>query len=169
MSAPSGDGCLDHLHTLLAYDPGSGEFRWREKVSSRRPAGSPAGTRTARGYIRIRINGKTHAAHRLAWLFVYGDWPEQQIDHINGDRADNRIANLRDVAPRVNSQNRKRANATNSNGLLGVSRCRERGTFVAQIRDPQGRMKFLGRFDQSEAAHAAYLKAKAVLHEGNTL
>lgn len=133
-------------------------------------AGSIAGTRTRKGYIRIHFSGKLYAAHRLAWFYVHGDWPRQQIDHINGNRADNRIANLRDVSARVNSQNRKRANANNSNGLLGVSkRSGGRRGFAAQIRNPDGTMNYLGRFDTAEAAHVAYLTAKASLHEGSTV
>lgn len=131
--------------------------------------GDRAGTVGPKGYIRIKFEGRFYRAHRVAWLLHFGVWPTQQIDHRNGVRTDNRIDNLRDVPPRMNSQNRRSANCTNSNGLLGVSARRERKGFVAQIRDSQGRMKHLGRFDTAEAAHAAYLQAKAVFHEGSTL
>lgn len=87
----------------------------------------------------------------------------------DGAPEDNRIINLRDVSPQTNSQNRKRANASNSNGLLGVSKCTRRGGFIAQIRHADGRMKRIGRFDTPERAHAAYLLTKRLLHEGNTL
>lgn len=156
------------LFNTLQYDPVSGEFRWlNPPAKARRYIGERAGTLTARGYVRIKVDGRLYAAHRLAWLFSYGFWPENQIDHINGVRHDNRIENLRDVSARVNSQNRRRANANNSSGLLGVSKSRNR--FQALIRDESGHMTYLGKFDSAEAAHDAYLSAKDRLHQGNTL
>lgn len=172
MSAPSGEGCNEQdILASLSYCAESGEFRWVRppEKAHRIKSGDRAGTITANGYVVIRFKGSAYRAHRLAWIFCYGSWPSQQIDHINGIRDDNRIINLRDVSPQTNSQNRKRANASNSNGLLGVSKCTRRGGFIAQIRHADGRMKRIGRFDTPERAHAAYLLTKRLLHEGNTL
>lgn len=166
------DGCCEKdILTALSYCPESGNFHWIRppEMARRINVGDRAGTTNSKGYVVIKFGGSTYRAHRLAWFFAYGSWPSQQIDHINGVRNDNRIANLRDVSPRTNSQNRKRANANNSNGLLGVSKCTERGGFIAQIRRPDGRMKHIGRFDTPEQAHAAYLLTKKALHEGSTL
>lgn len=95
-----------------------------------------------------------------------GHWPTYQIDHINGDRSDNRLANLRDVSATVNAQNQRKAYANNRAGLLGAHRAGKR--YVARIRMPQARI-FLGGFASAEEAHAAYVAAKRLLHEGNTL
>ena len=85
------------LKELLYYDPYSGIFTW--KISSgNMPAGSAAGCLSPEGYIRITIAGKKYKAHRLAWFYVYGYFPENQVVHLNGARDDNRISNLREVS-----------------------------------------------------------------------
>lgn len=107
-------------------------------------------------------------AHRLAWLYVHGRWPDGLIDHKNGDRADNRFDNLRDVAHRVNMQNLRKAFVSSKTGLLGASPLKD-GRFGAFIKR-DGKSKNLGTFDTPELAHAAYVAAKRVIHhEGNTL
>lgn len=89
---------LEELKIKLDYDPNIGDFWWRSN-------GERAGGLTGRGYRKIRINGKKYFEHRLAWLFVKEVWPEDQIDHINGVRDDNRIVNLRDVNRTQNRHN----------------------------------------------------------------
>lgn len=153
--------------TALSYDTESGVFRWVQppkKARHVRP-GDVAGTLTEQGYVRIKYEGVLYRAHRLAWLFVHGCWPSERIDHINGVRSDNRIANLRDVPARTNSENRRRANANNSTGLLGVSR---NGRRFSAVIGNAGRVIYLGTFDDPTEAHAVYLAAKARLHEGST-
>jgi hypothetical protein len=105
-------------------------------------------------------------AHRLAWLFVTGDMPKYQVDHINGIKTDNRFENLRDVSPKLNSQNARRPHKDNKTGYLGV--CSRYGKFVAQllINDKQ---TVIGYFDTAEEAHLAYIEKKRTYHEGCTL
>ena len=97
----------ESIRDFLRYDPKTGEFRWKVENSRRAKAGSIAGHIAAdSGYIYIRLNGTLYRAHRLAWFFVHGEQPNV-IDHINHDRADNRIANLRNVDKSTNNFNRK--------------------------------------------------------------
>lgn len=116
------------LKELLDYDPSTGLFRWRQRdpashnsrsvAWSRRRAGMVAGY-MERGYTRITVCGTQYKAHRLAWLYVHGSFPSNQIDHINGSRSDNRIDNLRDVTQDENGKNQKMF-VTNTSGMAGV-------------------------------------------------
>jgi hypothetical protein len=157
---------LERARALLVYDPADGVIRWRVSNGSRARAGSIAGAIEAGGYIRICIDGRFHRAHRLAWLLAHGAWPTRSIDHINGNKADNRLCNLRDVTANVNLQNIRRARSDNRSGLLGVAR--DKTGFRAVIK-VAGKQKYLGTFPTPELAHSAYLSAKRLLHEGNTL
>ena len=168
MGLPFGDGCVDQAFSVISYNPATGFFHWTNppnKASGIRP-GDIAGYVMRNGYRRIGINGESFKAHRLAWLFTYGGWPEGQIDHINGNRDDNRIKNLRDVTHLINAQNRRIANKNNSNGFLGVSATK--GRFMATI-CIDSKKKYLGTFGTPEEAHAAYRAAKVANHEGCTL
>ena len=138
------------LRELLDYSPDTGIFVWRVSIGAAR-AGTVAGT-SCRGYCRIMVFGKRYSAHRLAWLFVHGEWPKLQIDHINGKRSDNRIANLREATNAENGQNQLGR---------GVSRSGKRWEARIRLGGPQIR---LGSFDTQEEAHAAYLAAKLALH-----
>lgn len=151
------------LREILSYDEATGEFRWREDFSRKVKAGDRAGAVSEQGYVRIGIWGTQYRAHRLAWLYVHGEWPPQQIDHINNDRRDNRISNLRLATSEINAQNRRTALPGNSSGLLGVSASGKR--YVASI-SHMGKNNYLGRFDDPAEAHAAYVKAKRQLHKG---
>lgn len=159
---------------LFTYDPDTGVFRW--KVERRggnravfvkaRPgdvAGKASGTN---GYVRIRTHKKSFYAHRLAWLFVYGKWPSQHIDHVNGVITDNRIANLRDVSRFINQQNRRRAAKHSKTGVLGVLELKTH--FKARI-SIGGKTRAWGRFSTAAEAHQAYVTEKRRVHEGNTL
>lgn len=106
---------------LLDYDADTGDFRWRVTRSNRVKAGAIAGTVKRDGYVQICIDSRPIAGHRLAWLYVFGEWPIEELDHLNGNRSDNRLANLRDVARGVNAQNRQGAMSNSSCGVLGVS------------------------------------------------
>ncbi|AHM86581.1 HNH endonuclease [Klebsiella pneumoniae] len=106
------------LRTLLEYDPQTGIFRWKIKASSSAHPGDIAGCIDGQGYRVIRIYGKNRKAHRLAWLYVYGDEPEV-IDHIDRNRSNNAIENLRAVTFSQNSANRA-AKSKNKSGFTGV-------------------------------------------------
>ena len=148
----------ERLKELLHYDPDTGVFTWLRRIAKYRDQiGGIAGTSTPRGYINIQIRRKSYQAHRLAWLYVYGEWPAQQIDHINRTPSDNRITNLRDVSASVNRRNCRRPKNTSS-VYKGVTRSRGRNKWVAQI-VVDGRAKYLGIFDTPEVAHAAYILA----------
>jgi hypothetical protein len=108
----------DVAHERLTYDPATGVFAWRS--GSRAPRGF-AGTPTRQGYIQIQLMGKLYLAHRLAWLMTHGEWPPEDIDHINGDKADNRIANLRQASRSQNLAN-TRLRRDNRVGVKGVER-----------------------------------------------
>jgi hypothetical protein len=144
----------DRLKGLLSYDPSTGVFVRLVRTSNRVRVGDAAGSRDANGYLCIRVGGKTVKAHRLAWLYMHGCWPTGEVDHINGDKSDNRIANLRDVSKSVNQQNRR--------SVRGYSR--DGGRWKAQIR-ANGRCLHLGCFSTEQEAHAAYLAAKVNFHE----
>jgi hypothetical protein len=119
------------------------------------------------GYRRVMLRRRNRLAHRLAWFLVTGEWPKNTIDHINGNKSDNRWANLRDVAVQTNSQNERRARRNNRSGFLGVRKNRV-GMYVAAIGIDYGK-RHLGSFKTPEEAHAAYIAAKRLHHEGNTL
>lgn len=155
------------LRQLLSYDSETGIFKWLMSASTKICIGSVTSARVdAHGYSRIWLNGMSHKCHRLAWLYVYGEWPHNHIDHINGVRHDNRIANLRDVSHSVNLQNLQKARSDNSSGLLGVTKIPS--GWVAQIWFNR-KQHHLGVFKTPESAHAAYITAKRQFHEGCTI
>lgn len=141
----------ERLREVLDYDPETGAFKRRE---------TPAGNVTSQGYIVIKVDQITYSAHRLAWLFVHGEWPEYFLDHIDGDKGNNKIENLR---PATNGQN-KAAQGPQSNNKLGLKGVSRRGDgFVAQIKSGQ-KKRWLGRFATAEAASAAYEAAAREMH-----
>jgi HNH endonuclease/AP2 domain len=152
---------------LIAYEPETGEFLWRQTKGRCRENGI-AGTVNKLGYRTIKISKRTVLAHRLAWFMSYGKWPAGDVDHINGDPSDNRIANLRDVTRSVNMQNKRAAHSNSKSGLLGASWNKKSGRWMAQIQT-SGKFKYLGHFPTAEAAHEAYLIAKRQLHTGCTI
>jgi hypothetical protein len=157
----------EQVREHLNYDPETGIFTRKKATTGRYGrAGAVCGAFDRHGYLVITITSVRNAAHRLAWLYVHGEWPKQQIDHINHVKTDNRIANLRDVSGNVNQQNKIRSQRQNKLGLLGVHRFR--GSFIAQI-TIGGTAKNLGSFGSPEDAHAAYVEAKRRHHEGCTL
>lgn len=156
------------LLELIRYDPDSGIFIWEQSRGSVR-TGSVAGAIRPDGYIRVHLDGKDYYAHRLAWFYMHGKWPTHDIDHINGQRSDNRISNLRDVCGSINAQNLRSAKVTNkSSRLLGVSWHKKSGKWKSQIRI-NGKIHHIGYFSNALCAHAAYIEAKRLHHAGNTL
>lgn len=156
----------ERLKALFNYDAETGVFTRRVRTAQRSRAGQSAGTANARGCVRISIDSRLYLAHRLAWLYITGEWPANGIDHKDGNPSNNAFANLRDVTPRINSENQRRARSDNSNGLLGVTNSGAKFRAGIQI---SGKKLHLGSFDTPNSAHQAYLSAKRRMHEGNTL
>lgn len=156
----------EELKQVLRYDPESGEFFWIVHMTGTATAGSSAGSLNINSngcrYIRFSIFGERYLGHRLAWLYVYGEWPDGQIDHINGDGTDNRISNLRVVDKFAQNQNRKTPK-NNTSGVKGVSWKKARNKWQAQI-EAHGVTKYLGMYTTIEAAKKAYDDAAIALH-----
>lgn len=141
------------LRELLDYDPATGEFR-RRISGGGVCQGSTAGSVRPDGYIVIGVDYESHLAHRLVWLYVYGELPENDVDHINGSKADNRFANLRAASRSENLAN-CRMRKDNTSGLKGVSFNKRGGNWLAQI-SIRGRQTRIGTFPSKEEAYAAY-------------
>lgn len=153
---------LERLKEALRYHPETGDFIWVNPPSKRVAIGSVAGSKHAKGYITVSLDRRFYRAHRLAWFYMTGRWPNAQIDHINGIRDDNRWCNLRDVSAETNQRNRTGVNRNNKIGLPGVSWAKRGGWFARIWVD--GGSKFLGYYPTPEDAHKAYLVAKRELH-----
>ncbi len=141
---------------VLGYDPETGQFVWLT-ARGNKPAGAMAGTVRKDGYRRIHFEGKQEYAHRVAWKLMTGKWPDEHIDHINGDPSDNRFANLRPATASQNLCNRK-TQSNNSSGFKGVSWSRASKKWAAYI-CVQKKKKHLGFFIAPEDAFDAYCKA----------
>ena len=167
MSKSNSTLTAERLREVLDYDPETGVFVWRVRVRGRRGLGDISGCAMKSGYIEIGVDGERHLAHRLAWFWVHGAWPNWHIDHIDGDNSNNRITNLRDADRSINMQNLKTAQSNNlSSGLLGVYPNKKRwGAKITVNRT----VYLLGTHDTPEEAHQVYLGAKRLLHPGNTL
>ena len=155
----------DYARSVFAYDPETGAISRNIKTSSSAEVGCIIGRDNGDGYSRVSVMGKRVYVHRLAWLLHYGEWPANQIDHVDGDRSNNKIANLRDVDRTANAQNIHVANS--NTGVLGVSYDANRKRYVAQISvGPRGSAKtiHLGRYRLIEDAQRAYLIAKSKYH-----
>ena len=150
----------ERLRELLHYEPTTGAFtRLQQRGSAK--VGDHAGCMGNHGYTRILIDGVSYLCHRLAWLYVYGIWPDDQIDHRDGNRLNNRIANLREATYTENSHNLHKAQRNSKSGLLGVTDVN--GKWGARIMS-FGKQRRLGVFKTKEEASAAYIEAKRVLH-----
>jgi hypothetical protein len=161
--------CLEDVKRVLAYEPESGLFVWRAWAGKKSVPGEIAGWAHSQGYTAISLFGLKVYAHRLAFLFQLGRFPDDVVDHINGNRKDNRWSNLRDVNQRTNVENRTSPLSANSaSGLLGVHWCSQQNKWQAEIKS-FGRKKHIGFFDDPFKAHEAYLQAKRKMHAGCTL
>ena len=150
------------------YDPLTGLFTWKRSIakgSVGRVAGSVC---KIHGHRHLSFHGCKFKAHRVAWLVMHGCWPDHEIDHINGNPDDNRIANLRDVTQRTNTENIQRAKKSNKSTRLLGAYPHASGRFTAKIMVNRKGIH-LGQFDTAQEAHQAYLNAKRELHSGSTL
>ena len=135
----------------LSYDSRTGIFKWEIRASSHVPKGSKAGNlHKQTGYVKIKILGRSYRAHRLAWLIMYGSFPPDQIDHINGIRHDNRISNLRAVTHAENNRNRA-FDIRNKSGYTGIAYNKKTNKWIAQIGGTRKRV-YLGSFENKEDA-----------------
>lgn len=148
----------ERLKSLLNYNPETGAFTWLVKRGNLR-AGSPAGGLNTAGYIQLMVDGSNHLAHRLAWLYMTGGWPAQDIDHRDGCKGNNQFKNLRDVSEIVNGHNRHGPNKNNrASGLIGVKRNRNRWSPCITV---NGKQHHLGTFDTPNQAAAVRALAKS--------
>lgn len=152
----------DRLLELFNYDPDTGLFTWKVFRGGGSPRiGAIAGSPNEDGYIKIKVDQKLYAAHRLAWLYMTGTFPEKEIDHINGKPDDNRFENLRQASRAENNRNTK-ISSNNKSGFKGVTRKRN-GKWTAHIRSNE-RHVCLGTFDTAELAHEFYCLAADMVY-----
>jgi hypothetical protein len=167
---------IDRLKQLISLDSETGVITWRlrspdsfsgktlgdnRRAASRwntMIAGTEALAADCQGYKRGTLDGKGFTAHRVVWALHYGEWCSTNIDHINGDKTDNRLANLRAAAHEANSRNQK-LRRSNTSGVMGVSAHKE-GGWLARI-NAEGERKYLGKFARFEDAVAVRLAAEA--------
>ena len=150
----------ERLREVLYYDSDTGKFTRLKNGCSFRAGDVAGGFRG--GYVQIGVDGTKYSAHRLAWLYIFGAHPKNEIDHVDGDGLNNRIANLREATHSENQQN-KSVFKNNSSGFPGVSWHKRSKKWQAFIGYGKSR-KFLGHYKDKELAYAAYVDAKARLH-----
>lgn len=156
---------LEDLRQTLEYDPSTGIFvwKWRDDVGlqwNRKNAGKVAGHISVKGHIHLMVRRNRYYAHRLAWLYVTGEYPSDDIDHINGDKSDNRIVNLRPATRTENNYNRK-TQKNNKTGVKGVYPHKDRYRSQLVI---DGKAVHLGVFQTIEEARKVYMEAAKKYH-----
>jgi hypothetical protein len=164
MSKP--DITAEQLRKILEYSAETGVLVWKIRPSRAVKAGDVAGNINAKGYSTIGICGKVYKTHRIVWLHVTGNWPIGLIDHINGNKSDNRFANLRDVGAEGNSQNVRKPNKRNKSGFMGVIWFQNKWRASITINKKTIR---IGDYATPEEAHQAYLDAKRMYHAACTI
>lgn len=156
----------ERLKELLHYDPDTGVFLWATRPArSKVVVGSIAGCKSGNDYLVIQVDGRLYLSHRLAWLYVHGLFPDLDVDHMDGVRSNNRIANLRLASKKANAHNVRRAHADSTSGILGVWKNKGRNKWTSAIKF-DGKIHRIGSFETSKEAQEAYLKAKREFHEG---
>ncbi len=152
-TAQANELTAEKLRSILNYESETGIFTWKVSNSNRVKVGAVAGSPNGHGYLCIKVLNRLYRAHRLAWLYVRGEWPKDQLDHINRDRSDNRIDNLREATNKQNLQNRSKS-STNTSGHTGIYWDKRASKWVAKIRHNQ-KLIHLGYFTDIEDAIAA--------------
>jgi hypothetical protein len=155
----------DEVVEFLDYDPLSGLFRWKKSTSNRAPVGSLAGSSRGLGYLAIQLNGALCYSHRLAWFYIYKRWPAFDTDHINLDKRDNRIANLREASRAQNKWNI----GPLSNNKSGAKGIRKRLTLTGDERfevqlQANGKQFYIGTFSSMCEAKLAHAQAAETHH-----
>ena len=148
----------EKLQHCLSYDETTGNFKWVNSNSTRKQFRDRAGFLRKDGYVCVRIENIQYMAHRLAWLYAYGVFPDEQIDHINGNRSDNRLINLRVATQKENGENRK-LHRNNTSGHRGVIWKKSHKKWEVVIRHNY-KLKCFGRFDDLEEAVRVAKKAR---------
>jgi len=158
----------EELKEMLRYDPETGFFWWNQQIfNNSRTMDRPAGHTTVRNELILKINGKNMRLHRLAVLYMTGETPPDQIDHIDGNRSNNKWNNLRLCSNLENSQNRK-VRKDSMSKLIGASYDKNaKGKKFRASLTVNGKCIFLGQFATAEEAHAAYVAAKPLYHTFN--
>ncbi len=142
---------------LFHYDPETGNLIRRITVGSRSREGDVAGHHLHHGYRAVGINSVKYLVHRVVWLIIHGEFPPKEIDHINGDKSDNRLTNLRAVSRHENNRNLK-LSKRNTSGVIGVSYDKRRNKWIARIQSEACTQKSLGEFqNKSDAIEARRL------------
>jgi len=162
----SHDITAEDLRQILDYDPNTGVFMWRTRPAKCIHVGDVAGAKDKRGYITIGIRGKVYKAHRLAWLHTHGEWPSDLMDHMDGNKSNNRLSNLRVTDASGNTENIRKPNRRNKSGFLGVIRFQNKWRASITIRK---KTHWIGDFDTPEEAHQAYLNVKRQVHARCTI
>lgn len=155
----------EYVRSRLSYAPETGALYWMAPGLGRRAIKEAGGF--SNGYLATRIDGTLYYNHRLAWLLTHGVWPVDKIDHVNGNRVDNRLVNLREATHSENLQNLRSARSDSRSGLMGAF-FRRSGVYFSRIMT-SGRLTHLGYFKTAEEANSAYLEAKRRLHPGCTI
>lgn len=157
----------ERLKELLNYNPDTGIFT-RIGGTGARKIGKQSGCVCKAGYIVLGVDYKVYFAHRLAWLYMNGINPSEQVDHINGIRTDNRICNLRLASNSENSQNQRKARKDNASGLAGACYVKSSKNYKSQIKI-NCKTIHLGFFPSAIDAHNAYIEAKRKHHPFSTI
>jgi hypothetical protein len=144
----------EYLRDVLTYEPDTGFFRWTKARSGRSKVGGIAGWRDGVGYIRIRLEKKDYKVHRLAWFYMTGKWPKNQIDHIDGDGFNNCWKNLREATNKQNQENVS-LGKNNTSGYRGVYFDKSSQKWIAQVGHNRQRFYLCGFKTAEEAGKAA--------------
>lgn len=153
----------ESLKLVLSYDEKTGLFTRIKSIGGKNRAGEVAGTVSSDGYIQIHVRGQILFAHRLAWLYVYGSFPHGILDHIDENKINNKICNLRLATNSENMQNVSALRSDNQFGMTGVSRNRRGPPFRSRIKI-NGKEIHIGSFHTAKDAHDAYMLAKEKIH-----
>lgn len=150
---------LQVFKSLFRYDPETGIITWNCDRNHKIKKGMVAGSLSNNGYIYIKPRGLNMSAHRIAWFLYYGDWPKGVVDHINRDKTDNRIANLRDVTQKVNNQNHPPRK--NLFGVPGIYYRKSRKKCYVVMIGVDNKNVFIGSYESLLDAYAARKSAEA--------